>query len=40
MTEEGGPCMNCYLIEIGEVDPQMGRCGKCGKPATNQVLGI
>ena len=40
MTEDDGACMNCYLMEIGEVDPQMGRCEKCGKRATNQLLSI
>ena len=32
--------MNCYLMEIGEVDPQDGRCEKCGKRAANPLLGI
>ena len=36
--EEEGSCTNCYLMKIGEVDPQMGRCGKCGKRATNLLL--
>ena len=40
MTEESGACMNCYLMEIGEVDPQMGRCEKCGKRAANPLLSI
>ena len=40
MSEEGCPCMSCNLLEIGEVDPQIGRCGKCGKPAANAVLGF
>ena len=40
MSEDGGPCMNCYLMEIGEVDPQNGRCGRCGKRAANAVLGF
>ena len=41
MTEEGGAaCMNCYLMEIGEVDPQDGRCEKCGKRAANPLLNI
>ena len=41
MTEEdGAACMNCYLMEIGEVDPQDGRCEKCGKRAANPLLGI
>ena len=38
MSEEGCPCMSCNLLEIGEVDPQIGRCGKCGKRAANAVL--
>ena len=41
MTEEGAPCMNCYLMEIGEVDPDAsGRCGRCGKRSANAVLGF
>ena len=38
ITDEA--CMNCYLMEIGEVDPQDGRCEKCGKRAANPLLGI
>ena len=36
----GEACMNCYLMEIGEVDPQDGRCEKCGKRAANPLLSI
>ena len=39
MPEEIGPCMNCYLMEIGEVDPDVDVCAKCGKPPPNPLLG-
>ena len=38
--DDGTACMNCALMEIGEVDPQFGRCEHCGKSAANYVLNI
>ena len=38
--DDGTACMNCSLMEIGEVDPQDGRCENCGKSAANYVLNI
>ena len=38
--DDGTACMNCALMEIGEVDPQFGRCEDCGKTAANYVLNI
>ena len=38
--DDGTACMNCALMEIGEVDPQYGRCEHCGKNAANYVLNI
>ena len=38
MPEEGIPCMNCYLMEIGEADPNVNVCEKCGKPPSNMLL--
>ena len=38
--DDGTACMNCSLMEIGEVDPQDGRCENCRKSAENYVLNI